>query len=184
MESFFLDIPSNPLRKDENKQEDLIWSLDNLFINSLITAPISMRVRKDKISDVCYRTTTKGNQVLDYEILSVSIYSQFALFLKMKNSVGEMWFDQLGSEKEQERKQKVWIGLRNNNINKEYQRMTQKIKEEIKFFDSKKEQIIQIADFVSGVIWAASEGDEKYLLHKMENYFPEWWSKINLVTVT
>ncbi len=181
---FFYKTEESPLKKDIDIEKSLIWALDQIFTTEAKIIPVNIRAVKNELSEVCFRTTPKGNQVLDYEILSVAIYGQFALFLNIFPGIGEMWFDQLGSETEQDRKQKAWIELRNNNDNKDNQRMIKRILPTIKFLDSNKEPIIQIADFVSGVIWAASEGDEKYLIHKFESYFGQYWSKICLVTIT
>ncbi len=181
--NFFYKTEESPLKKDINLDESLFWALDQMFDTEVKIYPINTRIVKNKLCEVSFRTTSKGTQVLDYEILSVAIYGQFALFLRLFPGIGEMWFDQLGSKTEQDRKQKDWIELRNHNINKKNQRMTKRILPTIRFFDSRKEPIIQIADFISGVIWAASEGDEEYLIHKFENYFGQYWSKICLVTI-
>jgi hypothetical protein len=50
-----------------------------------------------------------------------------------------------------------------------------RIAEPIAFLDSAHEPMVQIADFVSGVIWAAAEGDEAFLLLYLRDYFP--WGK-------
>ena len=89
----------------------------------------------------------------------------------MVHGCGEIWLDQLGSKKEQERKQDSWSKLRNNNPNFQHSELIKKINQRILFFDSKNEPIIQIADFISGAIWAASEGEEKYLLDNLECIF-------------
>ncbi len=180
---FFIINKENPLKTSRNTKDDLCWALEILFKEKLIITPISTRVPKDRASEVCYKTTKKGNQVLDYEVISVGVFSQFALFLKITKGIGEMWFDQLGSKKEQSRKQKSWDTLRKN-IPTQYKEEIFRIKPEIKFFDSKNEPIIQVADFVSGVIWAASEGDEEYLMRFFHDYFPHWFGRINFVTVT
>lgn len=179
---FFTNNPDNPLLNLNNRENQISWALETVFEKKHIITPISTRVPKDRASDICYKVSPKGKQVLDYEVLSVPVYGQFCRFLKIVNGFGEMWFDQLGSIQEQERKQTDWLNLRDNNSNLEYRRMMRKIKPQIKFFDSKEEPVIQIADFVSGVIWAASEGEEAHLLKYFQAYFPAWWSKINLVT--
>jgi len=180
---FFYKTEESPLQKGLNIEESLLWALDQIFTTGIKLIPVNTRTVKNNLCKEGFRTTTKGNQVIDYEILSVAVYAQFALFLKINPGIGEMWFDQLGSETEQDRKQKAWIELRDNNPDKNIRRMMKRISPTIKFFDSKKEPIIQIADFVSGVIWAASEGDEKYLLHKLGSYFGQNWSRICLVTI-
>lgn len=182
--NFFYKTDESPLQKELDLEGSLIWALDQIFTTEIKIVPVNMRAVKSELSEECFRTTLKGNQAIDYEILSVAIYGQFALFLNIFPGIGEMWFDQLGSDTEQDRKQKAWIELRNNNSNKNNKRMLKRILPTIKFLDSSIEPIIQIADFISGVIWAASEGDEKYLIHKFESYFGQNWSKICLVTIT
>ena len=182
--NFFYKTEESPLQKELDLEESLFWALDQIFSTGINIVPVNMRAVKNELCEECFRTTLKGNQVIDYEILSVAIYGQFAMFLNIFPGIGEMWFDQLGSDTEQDRKQKAWIELRNNNSNKNNKRILKRILPTIKFLDSSKEPIIQIADFISGVIWAASEGDEKYLIQKFESYFGQNWSKICLVTIT
>jgi len=47
-----------------------------------------------------------------------------------------------------------------------------RIDPKIKFIDSSSEPFIQVADFVSGAIWATSEGDHWFFLNLLEKYAP------------
>lgn len=179
---FFVQEKDNPLLSQENIDEQLSWALNAIFKFNYIITPVSIRVPKDRASDLCYRTSARENQVLDCEVLSVALYGQFATFLKKVEGNGEIWFDQLGSLKEQARRQTDWETLRD--TDEVLNIILRRIESRIKFFDSKTEPIIQIADFVSGVIWAAAEGEEKYLLEYFQSYFPKWWGRINLITIT
>lgn len=180
---FFTENKDNPILEKQKKQSSLLWALDQIFQERLIETPLTMRICKDNTDDTYYEISKRGNEILDIDTFIASVYAQFALFLRILKGRGEIWMDKLGSRSEELRRQNQWSVLRRNNINKENKRMTLKIREKIKFFDSKEEPVIQIADFISGVIWCASEGDEKILLNTIHNYFPYWWSKISLVTI-
>jgi hypothetical protein len=103
------------------------------------------------------------------------VIGQFALFLKEHDSRGTIWFDQFGSREEEARRQADWVRLRDGDwsLNPENQVVLQRIAPALKFFDSQTEPLVQIADFVSGVIWAASEGDDEFLLSTLTTYFPK-----------
>ena len=167
------DRINNPLiSKDPNEWcNQAKWALTKLFdTNSVL--PLTTYVRKDKASDNVFRITEDGRRVLDINTIWVGVLGQFALFLNEKTSIGEIWFDQLGSQKEQERKQTEWIQLRDGDwpVNPENQLLLKRIASNFKFYDSQTEPIIQIADFVSGITWAASEGDEVFLLQTIDEF--------------
>ena len=73
---FFVDSADNPLSNKNNIENQISWALQTMFDSKCIVTPISVRVAKDKASEVCFKTTSKGNQVVDYEVLSVAIYAQ------------------------------------------------------------------------------------------------------------
>jgi hypothetical protein len=136
--------------------------------------PVNVVVRKDKASDAAFKLTEDGRRVLDANVLWVGVLGQFAIFLKEHNATGEVWFDQLGSREEEARKQADWGYLRDGEwaVNRKNQDLLKRIEPALKFFDSRVEPLVQIADFVSGVIWAASEEDEEFLISALDKYFP------------
>jgi hypothetical protein len=95
--------------------------------------------------------------------------------LEQYNATGEIWFDKLGSPTEEARRQIEWERLRNGDWKvepKNNQERLHRIAPALRFLDSKTEPLVQIADFVSGVIWAASEGEDEFLLKTFDKYFP------------
>ena len=169
----------NPLLSNEVRirREELFSALDTICSLDTFT-PVTVISRKNRIEkkeyECFFEESKKGNLLLKDEFLKVGIFGLFALFLNQVTGKGEIWMDKLGSEKEQSRLQESWVQLRNNQIQKNnnpnYFKMTQRINENIKFLDSSKEQAIQIADFISGVIWAAAEGDELFLARYEKTY--------------
>jgi hypothetical protein len=165
----------NPLLSTEAQEwrEQASWAVSELFSAAGIL-PVNVVLRKDRASEAAFNTTADGRQVLDSNTLWVGVLGQFALFLKEHSATGEVWFDQLGSRAEEARKQADWENLRDGEwpVNPENQALLKRIASTLSFFDSQAEPLVQIADFVSGVIWAASEGDEQFLLEALDEYFP------------
>lgn len=177
---------SNPLlsRDPGEWREQAKWALSELFRATEIL-PVTVVVRKDRATDAAFLTTDDGRRVLDSDTFWVGPLAQFALFLAEHNATGEVWFDQLGSRQEEARKQATWKQLRNGvwAVKTEYQAVLHRIASSLRFFDSEAEPLVQIADFVSGVIWAASEGDEQFLRTLLEEYFPRGPRTYSLVHV-
>ena len=147
------------------------WALEGLF-KVVSVAPIVTYVRKDRASDHAFETTEDGRRVLNIDVIWIGVLGQFATFLEQHKARGEIWFDQLGSRKEEARKQASWEYLRDGEwpIQAEYRATIQRIAPTLRFFDSKTELVVQIADFISGVAWAASEGDEEFLLEFLDEF--------------
>jgi hypothetical protein len=164
---------SNPLLSTAPQvwREQAKWALEKLF-QAVSVIPIVMYVRKDIASEHAFEITEDGRQVLNIDVIWVGILGQFATFLKQHNAHGEIWFDQLGSRKEETRKQASWKYLRDAEwpIQSEHRATLQRIAPTLQFFDSKVEPVVQIADFISGVAWAASEGDEEFLLEFLDKF--------------
>ncbi len=177
---------SNPLLSRDAREwrEHARWALSELF-GATDILPVTVVVRKDRATDDAFVTADDGRKVLDTDIYWVGPLGQFALFLEEHNAAGEVWFDQLGSRQEEARKQATWERLRNGvwAVKTEYQAMLRRIATTLRFFDSGIEPVVQIADFVSGVIWAASEGDEHFLRSLIEEYFPRGPRTYSLVHV-
>lgn len=170
---------TNPLVSDDPDKwrEQAAWAIDKLFEVPGIV-PVNMYVRKDEASNSAFEdfgdTAERPYKVLDIDTLFVTIIGQFALFLMERRATGEIWFDSVGSRKEEERKQESWRQLRDGEwaVEPHNQRHLKRVSPEIKFVDSQENELIQVADFISGVIWAASEGDERFLLQALSKYFP------------
>lgn len=166
----------NPLLSNDPREwrEQAKWALSELF-GAADILPVTMVVRKDKASNDLFVTSKAGRKVLDINTLWVGPLGQFAFFLEKHNARGEIWFDQLGSRNEEARRQADWEELRDGvwAVKPEKQAIVRRIAPTLRFFDSRAEPLVQIADFVSGVIWAASEGDEGFLLRLLREFFPE-----------
>lgn len=170
---------NNPLisSKPDEWRDQAKWALSNLFFSNNIL-PVTTVVRKDRGSnDIFQDIRDDGVKILNKDLLWFGVVGQFATFLKQHNAKGEIWFDQLGSRKEEARWQESWARMRNEPWPAyiENQKTLKRIAAQLKFFDSVDEPLIQVADFISGVLWAASEGDEEFLLRVFREYFP--WGK-------
>jgi len=170
---------TNPLISDDPAEwrEQASWAIAKLFQLPGIV-PVNTYVRKDEASHAAFRKAVgvSGNQyrVLHTDVLLVGPIGQFALFLMEHRGKGEIWFDRLGSEAEEKRRQDGWQELRDGEwqVKPEKRKVLKRISPRIKFLDSRTNSLVQVADFVSGVIWAASEGDEVFLLRALSKYFP------------
>jgi hypothetical protein len=182
---------TNPLISDDAAQwrEQASWAIGKLFEVPGVV-PITTYVRKDEASDATFKkadgTSTSEYRLLDIGTLYVGPIGQFALFLMHHPGKGEIWFDKLGSEAEEQRRQDSWRELRDGEwkVNPENQKLLKRISPQIKFLDSSTNSLIQVADFVSGVIWAASEGDEVFLLQALSKYFPTGPETYTLLRMT
>jgi hypothetical protein len=172
---------NNPLlSKDPSEwRKQALWAVDSL-ISTKAVVPVNTYVQKDRASDSLIRETRRGKQALDTELLSIGPLLQFALYLWQNESEGEVWLDCLGSRNEETRRQELWIEQRNKN---DRTGKLKRIVRELKFFDSAEEELIQVADVVSGVLWAASEGDDEFLGSLLKKYFPKMVPKYVLMRV-
>ena len=154
-------------------REQALWALNELFEQAQIF-PITTVIQKNKITT---DSLLDENQRLSvYQIFAATV-GQFALYLRERNCVeGEIWFDKLGSAKEEERWQSNFTdfqnSLQNSPLPEANRKLVMRIDPTIKFIDSASEPFIQVADFVSGAIWATSEGDHWFFLQLLEKYAP------------
>jgi hypothetical protein len=171
---FFEDIKNktrdNPLKSIDalSNRIGILWAISQLFEAANIV-PVTVLIRKDNASLALFRSSKKGKQVLKTDIFWMGLIAQFSLFLKQHDGQGEIWLDKSGSPAEDERKQQSWLESRSSPTLKDRYTM---IEPQIKFFDSQDNTMIQIADFVSGALWAASENDDVYLMLHLEGFFP------------
>jgi hypothetical protein len=177
---------ANPLLSSDPTEwrKQARWAVSELFYAADML-PVTTLVRKDRASPDAFVTTRTGGRVLDIDILWVPILGQFAIFLRENGGMGELWFDQLGSRKEEARRQESWRRLRDDPwpLDRDRQALLRAIGPSIRFFDSRKEPVVQLADFVSGVIWAAAEGDESFLRSSLQEYFPMGRHSYSLLSV-
>ncbi len=182
----------NPLVSEDPVEwrEQAKWALDQLTgVEGLI--PMNTLVRKDEASDELFEdfwdmSARRNYRVLDADTLWVPILASLALFLRQTGSVAEVWFDQMGSQAEHQRRQTSWQELRDGEwkVNPDNQKLMKAISPELRFLDSRRSQLVQVADMISGVIWAASEDDEEFLRDILERYFPLGTSSYTLVNIT
>lgn len=166
-------LVSNP----DERRNLLLWGLGQLCSIDIFT-PITVVCRKNRIKNSNYDTyfekSKKGTLLLRDQLLKTGVIALFALYLNEVKGIGELWYDKLGSRQEEFRVQNSWDSTLSSEQYKknfpEHHQMLQRINSKIKFLDSSKETSVQLADFLSGVIWAASEGDEEFLTRYESTY--------------
>ena len=176
---FFLGAHQSKLRNPllsndpEEWRKQASWAVSELF-NVVEIFAVNTVIRKDEASQSVFTQKVAGRQILKTDVIWVGVLAQFTLFLEQNSGKGEIWFDRLGSDKEQARRQADWEQMRNGDwpVEPDNQSRMQRIAPTLRFLDSKAEPLIQIADFISGVIWAASEGDDEFLQKALDKYFP------------
>lgn len=140
------------------------------------------------MGDVYLTTTPKGAQVIDVGLILSVVMGQFVVFLRENGiSSGEIWIDRMGSSAVEERLQagfqELMESFPDSALPEKNKLIAQRVNSVIKFLDSTTEPMIQIADFVSGVIWAAAEGDNAFLLDLLEYYAPGRWKTYGIVVL-
>ncbi len=166
----------NPLlvKKQSEWRHLALWALVELFEKAEIF-PITTIVQKDRVPESVLTTSKKGNSIISVFQMMGGTIGQFSRYIKEhKGKEGEIWFDKLGSLQEEERLQNQIFELFDNLAlpSKENQKIVKRINPKLKFLDSEQEPIMQIADFVSGTIWASAEGDNWFFNKLLENYAP------------
>ncbi len=166
----------NPLlnQNPSKWRQDAMWALEELF-GKVNVFPITTIMRKDKVDEGLLELTRKGKKVIAVRLVLSVLLGQFALYLREHDGKdGEIWCDQLGSQQEQDRLQEAFASTFNNldyllPLLRPY---VEAISPQLSFFDSVQKPIIQVADFVSGVIWASAEGDNWFFSKLLEKYAP------------
>lgn len=138
--------------------------------------PLIAIARKDRASKEFIVKSRKGGEKIDYDTMWVGPIGMFAVFLALKGARGKLCFDKLNAKQEKER-QEFWADHLRQTRSGELPdkilvnfRKSLAIDEKIDFLDSKENEIIQIAEFVAGVIWNAGEGDEGFLAEFEKEY--------------
>ncbi|MCA9964752.1 MAG: DUF3800 domain-containing protein [Anaerolineales bacterium] len=164
----------NPLLNQDSERcrQDAMWALNDLF-ESANVFPLTVIVRKDNVDDSLLELTRKGKKIISIRFVLSVLLGQFALYLREQDGKkGEIWCDQLGSLQEQNDLKSAFASTFDNlgNLLPPLLPYVKAVNPHLSFFDSSQKPIIQVADFVSGVIWAAAEGDSWFLRKHLEKY--------------
>jgi len=178
---FFIEenhpLPNPLLFSNRIAREQLANIVLDYMLKEAPIMPVAVYSRKDKATDDFIIESKKGNRKINDDDVWLMPVAQFATFLNAKNAKGRLCFDKLGSEKQMERRQLSWSNIIMAIRNEEYpenalinRRKLLSIDDTIDFLDSTDEEIIQIADFVCGVIWTAWEVNGSYLERLLNKY--------------
>jgi len=164
---FYRRHKKNPLLSKDRwvRRQKARWALSKVF-NMPRIFPINAYVIKEGKSDIHF-VIKNGKKNLDIEAFWFGFLAQFALFLEEHKARGEIWSDKLTDIKREVKRQVSWEQIRKN------QPKVQRIAHTIRYLDSKTEPLIQVADFVSGVIYRAVNEDMEFLNGFFDQYFPE-----------
>lgn len=158
----------NPLlvRNPEKRRKMAMEGFELIFSNRSV-APLAYCVFKERASKTLIVESKKGNPKIDADVIWVTPFALFGLFLTKKGATGQVWWDGVSGQREQEQKNSEWQNLkRANNARREIQT----IDDTILFLDSKESEAIQVADFLCGVLWQAMSGDEVFLAQFQDKY--------------
>jgi hypothetical protein len=152
--------------------------LDYLFHDTPLI-PLVAESRKDRATEFFIVQSKKGKDKIDDDMMWLGPVAQFALFLSIHHARGKLWFDRLGSQKQEDRRQTAWSeqlrmvrdGEQPIQIESNLRKLLA-IDEEIEFLDSQENEAVQVADFVCGVVWQAAKGDEAFLARLIDKYGP------------
>jgi len=150
--------------------------LDYLFHDAPLI-PVVAVSRKDRATPDFVVQSRKDKDKIDDDLMWLGPVALFAVFLNARKAKGRLWFDRLGSEKQEDRRQASWskqlqmarLGEHPPQFENNFRKLLA-IDEKSEFFDSKSNEAVQIADFVCGVIWQAAEGDEAFLARLVDKY--------------
>jgi hypothetical protein len=153
-------------------------ALDYLFHDTPLI-PLVAESRKDRATEFFIVQSKKGKDKIDDDMMWLGPVAQFALFLSIHHARGKLWFDRLGSQKQEDRRQTAWSeqlrmvrdGEQPIQIESNLRKLLA-IDEEIEFLDSQENEAVQVADFVCGVVWQAAKGDEAFLARLIDKYGP------------
>jgi hypothetical protein len=166
----------NPLLEQDTSQwrNLAMWALNDLFGQARVF-PITTVVRKDRIDEGLLELTRKGKKIIALRFVLGVLLGQFALYLREHTGEsGEIWCDELGSQKEQEELENAFASTFDNleHVLPQFRPYIESVNPSLSFFNSAEKPIIQVADFVSGVIWASSEGDDWFFRKQLEQFAP------------
>lgn len=181
---FFVDADNSSIDSPLLEKNPLVRrilaanALDQLFQKAPLIPAVAV-AQKDRASESFTVKSRRGKPKVDLDVMWMGPVALFAAFLHARRARGKLWFDQLGSEKQQLHWQSDWSQqlrmVRDGTFHPAFRDNLRKllaIDEEIEFFDSRCNEAVQIADFVCGVIWQAAEGDEAFLARLVSQYGP------------
>jgi hypothetical protein len=161
---------ANPIKLDNPEACRLVavWILQAFFSQTSILPAIAVS-RKDRASKFLRVSTKRGASKLDDDLIWLGPVAQFAAFLNKNKSTGRLIFDSLNQKQQIKRQlqwseqlQKIKGGQVAQGVQSNFRKLLL-ISENIEFQDSRTSDLVQIADFVCGVIWNAGQGDEAHL---------------------
>ncbi len=160
----------NPLsERNREKRRDIAMKGFELIYSNRSVAPLSYCVFKNRASDALKVESKNKNYKIDADTIWVAPFVLFGLFLTNKRATGQVWWDGVSGQKEEDKKNSAWQKLKCNPLAR---KEIQAIDGEILFLDSKESEAIQVADFLCGVLWQAMKGDEIFLARFLEKYDP------------
>ncbi len=155
-------VVRNPEKRRQMAMEgfEIIYSIPSI-------APLAYCVFKERASSSLIIESKKGNPKIDADTIWVAPFGSFSLFLAKKHATGQVWWDGVSGQQEQDKKNRDWQKLKRTPGGR---KEIQTIDDEILFLDSKENEAIQVADFLCGVLWQAMQGDESFLAHFQDKY--------------
>ncbi len=166
---FFIRAKNSPLNVDEPfERRKLILKILEVLFGQSSMLPLLYVARKERMKvtdDNMWLTKShSGSYKLNTEFLLISNLARFAVYLRLHRGIGEVWFDQLGSQKEEERFQKVLTNVLTEvhdspAFSDENRHATLQIMPKITFLDSKTSEAVQIADFICGALFRGARGN-------------------------
>ncbi len=161
----------NPLliADDEQRYRLALNTVERLYDNLPILPLVSCAL-KDSITEAFVTEGRPGKKKINLSLFRVGPIGQFASFLHNRASRGEIWFDNLSDDSQEEQWNTDLAGLRAFKQPGKQSRPVLRIKPGIRFYDSKMNEAIQVAEFTMGIIWEAARGDEAFLIHFEEKY--------------
>lgn len=158
----------NPLVvRNPQKRRKMALEGFELIYNTHSVEPLAYCVFKDRASGPLIIESKKGNPKIDADTIWVAPFGLFALFLTKKHATGQVWWDGVSGQQEQEKKNLEWQKLKRT---PGARREIQTIDDKILFLDSKKSEAIQVADFLCGILWQAMGRDKAFLTRFQDKY--------------
>lgn len=170
---FFTSHANNPLIATSSleKKEAGIYLAKHIF-EEIPLIPNLKVIRKDRASEAVFTKSKKGNSKVDLNTLWVAPIGTFAGFLEREHAIGKVVRDKVSGIAEEYLWQENWRKLRASVRGLALEKKLIQIDEEIEFVDSSKNDLIQIADCICGIIFSASIENEAFL-KPVFTYFDE-----------
>ena len=164
------DIQCPLIVKNRLARRNMVTLALKFLFHQAPLVPVVAVSQKGRATDAFVVQSRKGKDKIDDDLMWLGPVALFGVFLHARRATGKLWFDQLGSEKQQTRRQEAWSKqlrlIRAGECHPDHESNLRKllaIDEKIELFDSRTCEAVQIADFVCGVVWQAAEGDEAFL---------------------